>query len=310
MASSLGRKELQSNFELIKTLSQGVEVGARKNDGELFVAHHFYQEQDPDRKELNTLFARGAGDAMLDLLNHENVVSIVTATTNKPLTGPGNAPPVNRLLWDYCDAGTLEQLLAEPPVQRRPDETGFLPESLVWHVGISMLRALQWLHEGIRDTYGTEPGNKAWELQEGRSGKYRGVTTPEKDWLPVLHRAVKPENIFFQLPRGVETYGTCKLGNFSQCYVSGNISSVDDPLIAPPPSQLEMDIEVLRTRWVEWEHKKVGVPQHVRFPGAQRESIRITRLTQFHTAAALHPWLRALRSRHHLVPHDVGFLAP
>ncbi|KAH8884586.1 hypothetical protein GQ53DRAFT_382146 [Thozetella sp. PMI_491] len=258
------QSDFKSDFDLIKTLAQGVEVVARKSDGERFVPHPFYQEQDVGRDKLNQLFARGAGEAVLNLLNHENLVSITTVTTDKPLTGPGNAPRSNRLLWDYCDAGTLEQLLENLLMERMPDEKGFLPESLVWHVGISVLRALQWLHEGVRDTYETVSKEREGEQYAGKARESRSAVEPEKDWLPVMHRAVHESNIFFQLPRGIETYGTCKIGNFSHCYVSGNVSSKDGPLVIPLKAEPDMPIETMRARWAEWREKRLDMAPELR----------------------------------------------
>ncbi len=148
--------ETKAQYEPYKTLSDGVELVSRLSDGELFVARHFYDDSIAEKDVLNELFARGAGQAVFNLLNHENLVSIDTAIIKKPLTGSGDASPTHMLVWDYCDAGSLEQLLQDPPVRPQSDDTGFLPESLVWHVGISMLRALQWLHEGVRETYETK----------------------------------------------------------------------------------------------------------------------------------------------------------
>ena len=241
-------------YEPFKTLPHGIQLVSRVADGETFVAHYFYEEFDSPKTGLNKLFVRGAGEAVCNVLNHENLVSIDTAVSTQPLSDGGNAQRSHMLVWDYCDAGTLDQLLENPPVLPDPDGTGFLPEGLVWHVGLSILRALQWLHEGIRDTYETKSSFDPSKPEGGPCIKVRGTSKPETDWMPILHRQVHPANIFFQQPRGIETYGTCKLGEFSLCYVSGTVSEEDNPpLIMPGLTEVGVPIEKMRSSWLEWQ---------------------------------------------------------
>jgi serine/threonine protein kinase len=141
------------------------------------------------------------------------------------------------LLWDYCDAGTLQDVMdrALPPRAAHNDFPGqdFLPEGFVWHVMLGLLRALQFLHQGIREGYEIE------EVPAGDGGagrrwkRVRGAQTREEDWMPILHRDLQPRNVFRQRPRGIETYGAVKLGGFGNCFVSGTVAdTAGTPLVA------------------------------------------------------------------------------
>ncbi|KAK6957045.1 hypothetical protein Daesc_002330 [Daldinia eschscholtzii] len=191
------------------------------------------------------------------ILNHDNLICLrdwFSIAKQKP--GSRDYEKRTFLVWDNCDAGTLENLLVEeydkytldqetnkskstssaekseaasndkksasssrPNEKSNPDtpmtdahETDaskkFLPESLCWHVLISVLKALAWLHDGSPELVAVGPG------------KYGMNPTP--DWNPALHRNITPANIYFQQPRRNETYGQCKLGNYSSVYLSSH----------------------------------------------------------------------------------------
>ncbi|KAI1482148.1 hypothetical protein F4774DRAFT_332460 [Daldinia eschscholtzii] len=191
------------------------------------------------------------------ILNHDNLICLRDCFSVAKQT-PGSRDYEKRtfLVWDNCDAGTLENLLVEEydkytldqetnkststssaekseatssdkksvsssktNEKSNPDtpmtdthETDapkkFLPESLCWHVLISVLKALAWLHDGSPELVAVGPG------------KYGMNPTP--DWNPALHRDITPANIHFQQPRRNETYGQCKLGNYSSVYLSSH----------------------------------------------------------------------------------------
>ncbi|KAK4126874.1 hypothetical protein N657DRAFT_687264 [Parathielavia appendiculata] len=77
---------------------------------------------------------------------------------------------------------------------------GFFPEAFIWHVALGLLRALQWLHEGVGDTYGvsTPRGIETFApVKLGNFGKCWAsggvvksmetpvVAMPEKDEVPL-----------------------------------------------------------------------------------------------------------------------------
>lgn len=240
----------KAEYAIHKQIGDNLLLLRRTDDGELFLGCRL-NETIPGSGKILELEGRGAGHALSNLLNHENIVNLQTNIINHSLDGTQEL----FVLWDWCDAGTLEDLFKYPPVRSR--KTGFLPEGLVWHVGLGILRALQWLHEGIRDVYtvrGPEPSAKG----PYRCHKIRQTTTPEEDWWPILHRDIRPENIFFQRPKGFETYGAVKLGNFSKAYVSGATEG-NGPILAMKEGQVPL--RMLRDRRERWAFTNENMPK-------------------------------------------------
>ncbi|KAI1369994.1 hypothetical protein F5Y08DRAFT_334344 [Xylaria arbuscula] len=191
------------------------------------------------------------------VLNHPNLVSLVDSFAID--FSPSDA--YNRkqwfMVWDYCDAGNLGNYFKEPqprPQDRSPSPSvdgededtemedslfgpgekmelkEYLPESFCWHVLVSVLRALTWLHDGVRDV--VIEGGQWTRLDE------------DPDWSPMLHRNITPQNIFLGHPRRKESYGPVKLGNYGRLFVSGHCQTVGDKyaptcskVIAPHPSK-------------------------------------------------------------------------
>ncbi|KAH9907425.1 hypothetical protein F4778DRAFT_537959 [Xylariomycetidae sp. FL2044] len=90
----------------------------------------------------------------------------------------------------------------------------FLPESFVWHVLTSMMKALAWLHDGCTGPFIPTEGT-------GNRGMMRSHADPGA-WQTILHRNINPLNIFLAHPKRDETYGMCKLGNYSKLWVTAH----------------------------------------------------------------------------------------
>ena len=205
-----------AEYAIAKPLQNGLALARRISDGETFLRQEFNIETKPELEQLLALYQSGAYDAATEILNHENLVGLTGPVQALLFQGQGNIDVAQRyILWDWCDAGTLDVILREPPFP--PGDNGFLPESLVWHVTLSVLKALMWLHEGYRE-------NRDNPSENGIGRLYR----TDDDWMPILHRDIEPHNIYFQSRRGIETYGRCKLGNFGNCYVSGSVGATDE----------------------------------------------------------------------------------
>ncbi|QPC72589.1 hypothetical protein HYE68_003341 [Fusarium pseudograminearum] len=150
------------------------------------------------------------------ILNHENLISIAGVMQYQVFTRQ-QIPDTERndvqlLVWDFADAGNLSALFRHYPVEH---SSFYLPESLCWHVLRSMIRAVTWLHDGKRLVYRHQSSDPESPLLID----WLNVNT---DWFSILHRAIEPKNIWFQHPRGTETYGQCKLGDFSTAAVTGH----------------------------------------------------------------------------------------
>lgn len=259
------RESRQHDFNIVKEITDNCYLVERKSDGTQLLGHPWdIRQTDPS---FSTLMERGAKLAVGNVLNHPNLINHVETQIDHVFHGLSTRtlPSRNLLLWDFCDAGTLESLLQEPPVEITSDlVTGvishFLPEGLCWHVVLSMLKALAWLHEGyrdedyVRDTAGGTPE---------RATRSRIL---DPDWMPILHRDIKPGNIFFQHPRGTETYGLCKLGNLHRCFVSGHVNHRSGGQVVSLSTGDER-LEVLR--------RTMAVDNIYTVPGVSRRSVFI-----------------------------------
>ncbi|KAL2266067.1 hypothetical protein VTJ83DRAFT_5419 [Remersonia thermophila] len=214
---------------------------------------------------------------------HGNTAIQAVATSIQP---PASALPVRFLLWDYADLGTLQGVLDDYYPPRKPGRPAGdkIPESFIWHVALSLLSALQYLHHGRRDVRRARPqtpDEAAWDRAElavalGPDAAASGALLrrfvrvrhedaaaaaaaggEERDWWPVLHRDVTAQNVFLQRPRGTETYGAVKLGGLGRCFVAsaavGGFKKT--PIVAPDPEGREEDVSaaVLRERLARWK---------------------------------------------------------
>lgn len=209
-------------YRIQKKLDNNVYVVNRESDNEQFLGTKW--DTSTVEPAFNDLLERGTKGALGSLLNHPNLINYNDTVADNVVCGRGTTATVSAqrmLLWDFCDAGTLQNLLRKHPVvpkKAAPDSevvVKFLPEGLCWHVLLSVLSALTWLHEGHRD-------DTQIEAPSGRRREHDWFSDP--DWLPILHRDIRPSNIFFQHPKGTESYGLCKLGNYEECTVSGHVN--------------------------------------------------------------------------------------
>ncbi|KAF5013821.1 hypothetical protein FDECE_178 [Fusarium decemcellulare] len=208
-------------FELLKEVGEDVWIAIRRDDprGEQFLASpspfasrrdEDADNSDQDRREVKArqqlLSKHNQAYTIRQILNHENLISIVGSLDRQTFTKTqkrDDAEPntTHYLVWDFCDAGNLSSLFREHP---RQDSSYYLPESLCWHVLCSLTRAVTYLHDGKRLYFHSDPEEN-----------WKEFVSVDMDWFPILHRAIEPKNIFFQHPRGTETFGQCKLGGFS-----------------------------------------------------------------------------------------------
>ncbi|KAI2610179.1 kinase-like domain-containing protein [Hypoxylon fragiforme] len=258
-------------YDFLTEISPGVWKISRRHDKVEFIAHDF---TDKFTDNPHIPLEKGGSDfyhllhsgnapleeALSSVLSHENLVSLVDWLPVQK-TGGGGRPQLRYyIVWDFCNAGNLGNLLVEKPLAPivnkhppdydeepfspnrvldqglteppEPPRVMFLPESLCWHVLVSVLKALAWLHDGSR------------QINSHGNGNY-GMT-PSRDWQPILHRDIHPNNIFFCHPRRREWYGYCKLGNYGSVSISnhhhGNgkehaASRARSKPLAPPPEK-------------------------------------------------------------------------
>ncbi|KAI1454463.1 hypothetical protein F4805DRAFT_322856 [Annulohypoxylon moriforme] len=253
-------EELQvaSQYDFITELSPGVWKICRKVDRVEYLAHDITGElttnpnkpaegSPTDFQQLLTSEKTNIIEPLKTILNNGNIVSFVDLFSVQRPDAKNQPSQRHYVVWEFCDAGNLGNLLIsgqkrfaklpklideggwdeqdqdefdawvwdgelpkdDPRTKARSKtENLFLPESLCWHVLVSVMRALAWLHEGTTLAQSKESG--------------RVTYTPNVDWEPILHRNIVPENIFFMHPRRNEWYGSCKLGNYCNAFISGH----------------------------------------------------------------------------------------
>ncbi|KAF4447377.1 hypothetical protein F53441_9097 [Fusarium austroafricanum] len=218
-------------FELVEKVAKNVWIVIRKGDPrrERYLASPSslfgvrpdgtvdFTKNRQEAKALNTLLSKhNQACTIRQILNHENLISIAGVIEHHPFnksqtpdTTPENG--VQMLVWDFADAGNLSAMFRHYPCE---SSAFYLPESLCWHVLRSLTRAVTYLHDGRRLLYQPE------YIGHGVSGEWVSINT---DWFPILHRCIEPRNVWFQHPRGIETYGQCKLGDFSNAAVTCHV---------------------------------------------------------------------------------------
>lgn len=225
--SSTPKPASKPSFELFRQVEDGLWIATKRGGdyrGGQFLAVEmadFTSGVDDATKEgfLELMHNANQVHAISQILNHENIVSLVGHIQTHPFIGDPilqRAEPLrNYLVWDYCDAANLSCLLMGLPCN---DSQHYLPESLCWHVLVSLMRAITFLHDGKRLVvdYNAEPS---------KARQWMGM---DQDWYPILHRNITPGNVYFQHPRGIETYGACKLGNFQDAAVTAHMISPGD----------------------------------------------------------------------------------
>ncbi|KAI1380313.1 hypothetical protein F4677DRAFT_406405 [Hypoxylon crocopeplum] len=239
-------------YDFTTELSPGVWKVCRKADRIEFLAHDITDKlitdpSNPAEKSetaLHTLLNINGIDMLSPMgriLNHPNLIALTGWFHVQRSDAGGKFKTRHYAVWDFCDAGTLGNLLVlEPPpvpvgnelyfdedterdieervnvdmglnpdgTEREVSYTTWLPESLCWHVLVSILKALAWLHDGAPAVL--PDGHDGWEMN------------PDPDWEPILHRNITPNNIFLCYPRRDEWYGSCKLGDYSKLYISNH----------------------------------------------------------------------------------------
>ncbi|KAH7312292.1 kinase-like domain-containing protein [Stachybotrys elegans] len=210
-----------NEFHLRVQLRDGLWLACRVGDenGEKFLARRIDDfPKDADGVGLREMMYHGKMAPLLSLtLSHENLVSLVGQIRLKP--NPTSDRDETYLVTDYCDASNLTALLRRIAPNHDDSPPKHLPEGLCWHVLRSLVRAVTYLHDGKRWVYDYEAESaselRKWQLMD-------------PSWHAILHRQINPGNVLFQHPRGRETYGSCKLGNFTNavvtCYMPGSIN--------------------------------------------------------------------------------------
>ena len=190
MRPKIRKHDLREEFEWVKTLDEGGGNGPGALNGGVFVVKrkvdglHCVEKRVPSSEVPNGILTKEL--ITLRSLEHPNITQYIDAFITIR-----SQPPAAFLYMEYCDLGSLADLIKK--YRTREEDHACIPESFVWHTFHCMLKALAYLHHGIRD---------------GRD------FSPVQDWKPFLHRDIKPHNIFIKTADRGGKYPSIVLGDF------------------------------------------------------------------------------------------------
>ncbi len=145
-------------------MNGGIYLVRRKKDGKICVQKNI----PPEPYLLREI-------SILRKLHHPNICEYVDAFDSKE-------PPAAGLFMEYCDLGTIDGVIDKYHKQQAsrniPDTWRAIPEAFIWKTLFQLADALQYLHHGISFSSGS--------------------LTPAEGWRTILHRDVKPSNIFIK----------------------------------------------------------------------------------------------------------------
>lgn len=159
-------------------LNGGVYVVRRRTDGLKCVEKRLPPDKIRDGYLIQELIK-------LRALEHPNIVQYIDG-----FVCMRSDPPAAALYMEYCDLGSLADVIDR--YRARPDRP-YMPEAFIWHAFHCMLKALAYLHHGIVDVK-----------------EFAQVD----NWLTVLHRDLKPQNVFVRMAESGARYPKVVLGDF------------------------------------------------------------------------------------------------
>lgn len=160
--------------------NQGIAIVQRNSDRRVFVRKTFCETGNPHVRPTDWLREM----KLLQRLHHPNICGFINASIT---------PTLGRLYMEFCNYGNLSDFKNNMNQLQM-----VVPESFVWHILKSLIKALCYLHLGFRGSA---------EFMHSRHSSVPG-------WECVLHRDIKNNNVFLKPSHASGTYPEVKLGDF------------------------------------------------------------------------------------------------
>ena len=179
-------------FQHIKKIGEGgqgrCDLVERKGDGKYLVYKQMKVEVDMIRSKHRNKPLEVA--ILKDILGpSERIVRLFDWTHVSPTN--------NCFFFEYCSYGDLYNM-----IDGYHNNQGLeIPESFVWHTYGQLAEALTFIHEG-RSRVTTVDGDRI------------GWTTPSEDHRPIVHRDIKPDNVFIRPGKTRDHYPEIVLADF------------------------------------------------------------------------------------------------
>ncbi|KAL8815985.1 MAG: hypothetical protein Q9223_004943, partial [Gallowayella weberi] len=166
--------------EGVGALNEGISLVRNKKTGRKYVQKHIDPNSNVLLREL----------LLLQVLDHPNIIRYIDAFIDRSVwfhhTGS--------VYLQYCNLKSARDVLDKCHKHnsgKYDKHRTYLPEKFIWHVFRSLASALQYLHFGIRPDDTRSP-DEIDELIMDSDRYFREV------WPIILHRDIKPDNIFFR----------------------------------------------------------------------------------------------------------------